>query len=61
MFSVHTRWCILEFHTIFNESDPEREVHSEDECDLPILEEDEEDESNYEPMDDFHDDDPPLS
>ena len=52
---------LLQFHAIFDESDPDGELHSEDELDSPILEEPEEDEPNYEPMHDSHDDEPPLA
>ncbi|KAF4620517.1 hypothetical protein D9613_001123 [Agrocybe pediades] len=49
---------ITHFHTIFDESDGEAEVHSEDELDSPILEEDE---PLYdEPMHDLHDDQTPF-
>lgn len=30
--------CLLQFHVIFDEADPEAEVHSEDDLDSPILE-----------------------
>ncbi|KDR79407.1 hypothetical protein GALMADRAFT_208785 [Galerina marginata CBS 339.88] len=53
---------ITHVHIIFNEADPEAELHSEDELvlDAPILkgeeeEEEEEDKTSYEPMDDSHD------
>jgi hypothetical protein len=38
---------LLQFHIIFDDADPEAEVHSEDDLDSPILEEvEEEDEDN---------------
>ncbi|RDB16301.1 hypothetical protein Hypma_002998 [Hypsizygus marmoreus] len=37
---------ITHFHVIFDEADPEAEVHSDDEYDSPILEEDEEEDQN---------------
>ena len=51
----------LQFHAIFDESDPDGELHSEDELDSPIPEEAEEDEPSYEPAHDTHDDEPPFA
>ncbi|KAF8951373.1 hypothetical protein BDZ97DRAFT_1932432 [Flammula alnicola] len=51
---------ITHFHIIFADADLEGEPHSEDELDSPILEEAEEDETNYELMHDSHDDEQPL-
>jgi hypothetical protein len=54
---------LLQFHAIFDESDPDGdgELHSEDELDSPIPEEAEEDEPSYEPAHDTHDDEPPFA
>lgn len=37
---------LLQFHVIFDDADPEAEVHSEDDLDSPILEEVEEEEED---------------
>jgi hypothetical protein len=39
-----TRYHLPQFHVIFDDSDPEAEVHSEDDLDSPILEDVEEEE-----------------
>jgi len=55
----------VQFHVIFDEADPEAELHSEDELDSPILEEEEEEEEpdngpHHEPMHDPDYDEQPI-
>ncbi|KAJ3512365.1 hypothetical protein NLJ89_g3558 [Agrocybe chaxingu] len=54
---------ITHFHVIFDEADPEAELHSEDELDSPILEEDEEEEedASHDSIHDSHDNQPLLN
>jgi len=61
IFGSRLAHLLLQFHAIFDESDPDGELHSEDELDSPIPEEAEEDEPSYEPTHDTHDDEPPFA